>query len=46
MIKSLEDLKELSNKKNCNEKNCKEELRVCIGSSCLSLGSQQLQKSL
>jgi len=46
MITSLEKLKKLSDKKNCNDKSCKEELRVCIGSSCLALGAKILQKEL
>ncbi len=47
MIISLEELKELSDKKNCkNNQSCKEELRVCIGSSCLALGANELQKEL
>ena len=46
MIASLEDLKKLSDKKSCSDDSCKEELRVCIGSSCLSLGSDELKKEL
>ncbi len=46
MITSLEDLKELAQKKSCTDNNCKEELRVCIGSSCLALGASQLEKDL
>lgn len=46
MISSLEDLKKLAQKKSCSDGACKEELRVCIGSSCLALGSDQLQKDL
>lgn len=46
MITSLEELEELANQKKCNDKNCSEELRVCMGSSCLSLGSDELTKSL
>ena len=46
MITSLEDLKKLSDKKNCSDDSCQEELRVCIGSSCLSLGSDELKKEL
>lgn len=46
MIQSLEDLEEIANKKKCTEKSCKDELRICIGSSCAALGSQELEKSL
>lgn len=46
MIQTIDDLEQLANKKKCNEKSCKEEIRVCIGSSCLSLGSDKLQKQL
>ncbi len=46
MIQSIEDLEEIANKKKCTEKSCKDELRVCIGSSCAALGSQELEKSL
>ncbi|MCK5110621.1 MAG: SLBB domain-containing protein [Arcobacteraceae bacterium] len=46
MITSIEELKNLSDKKNCNDKSCKEELRVCIGSSCLALGADELKKEL
>lgn len=46
MISSLEELQELANKKRCNEDSCKDELRVCIGSSCVALGSDELQKDL
>jgi bidirectional [NiFe] hydrogenase diaphorase subunit len=46
MISSLEELQELANKKRCNAESCKDELRVCIGSSCASLGSEQLQTDI
>ncbi len=46
MIQSLEDLEEIANKKKCTEQSCKDELRICIGSSCAALGSQEMQKSL
>ena len=46
MIKNIKDLNEMADKKKCSEKSCKEEIRVCIGSSCLSLGSKELQKNL
>ena len=46
MITSLEELKKLSDKKSCSDNSCKEELRVCIGSSCLALGADDLRKEL
>ncbi len=46
MIQSIEELEEIANKKKCTEQNCKNELRVCTGSSCSALGSQDMQKSL
>ncbi len=46
MITSLEELKKLSDKKSCSDDSCKEELRVCIGSSCLALGADGLKKEL
>lgn len=46
MIKSLEELQQLANKKRDLDKNAHEELRVCIGSSCASLNSNGLLKSL
>ena len=46
MIQSIEDLQEIANTKKCTEKSCKDELRICIGSSCAALGSQEMQKSL
>ncbi len=46
MIRSLEELQELAEKKRCDDEACKEELRVCIGSTCLSLGAEAIQKEL
>ncbi len=46
MITSIEELQKLAFKKSCNDNSCKEELRVCIGSSCLALGSDELKKEL
>jgi len=46
MIQSLQELKELADKKKCNQENNPQELRVCAGSSCLSLGSAELQSYL
>lgn len=46
MIQSIEELQEIVNKKSCTEDSCKDELRVCIGSSCAALGSVELQKEL
>lgn len=46
MIQSLEDLEAVANKKKCTEQSCKDELRICIGSSCAALGSQEMEKSL
>ncbi|MDD2789488.1 MAG: NADH-ubiquinone oxidoreductase-F iron-sulfur binding region domain-containing protein [Sulfurimonas sp.] len=46
MINSLEELEALANTKRCNEQNCQEELRVCVGSSCASLGSENLKEIL
>ena len=46
MIHSIEELKELAKKRKCTEDSCKDELRVCIGSSCASLGSVELAKEL
>lgn len=46
MIQSIEDLQEIAEKKRCTEKSCKDELRICIGSSCAALGSVEMQKSL
>jgi len=46
MIQSIEDLEEIANKKKCTEQSCKDELRICIGSSCAALGSTDMQKSL
>ncbi|QKF83227.1 NuoF family protein [Halarcobacter ebronensis] len=46
MIDSLEDLKKLALEKRDLKRNSHEELRVCIGSSCSSLGSEELLKDL
>ncbi len=46
MIKSLEELQALADKKRDLDKNAHEELRVCIGSSCASLNSNELLKNL
>jgi len=46
MIQSIEELQEIVDKKSCTEDSCKDELRVCIGSSCAALGSVELQKEL
>jgi bidirectional [NiFe] hydrogenase diaphorase subunit len=46
MIESIEDLQEIASKKKCDESGCEDELRICIGSSCAALGSQEMQKSL
>lgn len=46
MIHSIEELNELAQKRKCTEDSCKDELRVCIGSSCAALGSVELQKEL
>jgi len=46
MIRSIQELKELADKKMCNHKNKPQELRVCGGSSCLSLGSAELKTCL
>ena len=46
MIKTTQDLTQLANKKRCSKKCQKQEIRVCIGSSCLSLGADKLQKDL
>jgi len=46
MIHSIEELNELVNKRKCNEDSSKDELRVCRGSSCSSLGSDILVKEL
>ncbi len=46
MITSLNELKELADKKKCTNDNSHQELRVCMSSSCMSLGSAELGKSL
>ena len=46
MIESLEELQAHALKKRESEKSCDEELRVCIGSSCASLGANELRKEL
>ena len=46
MIESLEELQAQALKKRESEKSCNEELRVCIGSSCASLGANELKKEL
>lgn len=46
MIQSLEELVAIATKKIEEEKECNDELRICIGSSCAALGSQDMQKSL
>jgi len=46
MLTCIEDLEEIANKKKCTQKSCKDELRICTGSSCAALGAKDLQKSL
>jgi len=46
MIESREELEELANKKRCTLQNSAEEIRICTGSSCTSLGSTLLHKEL
>lgn len=46
MISTIAELQTLADAKRCNEQNCQEELRVCIGSSCSSLGSEALKDAL
>ncbi len=46
MITSVQELQELANSKKCSEDNIPQELRVCIGSSCLSQGSDEIEKDL
>jgi len=46
MLNSLEELNELAKEKRNLKRNSHEELRVCIGSSCSSLGSEDLLKNL
>lgn len=45
-INSLQDLLKIKEKKACTEQNAAEELRICTGSSCASLGSNELRKDL
>ncbi|MDD2356995.1 MAG: NADH-ubiquinone oxidoreductase-F iron-sulfur binding region domain-containing protein [Thiovulaceae bacterium] len=46
MITSLLELEELANCKRCDEASIVEELRVCIGSSCVSRGADEIEKNL
>lgn len=46
IIHSLEELQKILDKHQNSDKNCNEELRVCMGSSCDSLGSNLLKKDL
>ncbi len=46
MIHTLEELEEIAEAKREKDSETKEELRVCIGSSCLSLGADQIEKDL
>ena len=46
MIQSLEELQLLAQEKRKQEEGFTQELRVCIGSSCASLGSNELEKEL
>lgn len=46
MINSIEELEELAEKKQIDASSINEELRVCIGSSCLALGSDTMEKNL
>ncbi len=46
MITSLFELEELANCKRCDAVNIVEELRVCIGSSCVSRGADEIEKTL
>jgi len=46
MIQSLEELQQVAQEKIEKQKSFTQELRVCIGSSCASLGSNELQKEL
>ena len=46
MIQSSEDLEAIAQIKRANEQNYKNELRICIGSSCSAVGSQEILKSL
>ncbi|XOB61934.1 NuoF family protein [Campylobacterota bacterium DY0563] len=46
MLDSLEDLEKLAIEKRDLKRNSHEELRVCVGSGCCSLGSEELLKNL
>ncbi|QOG13107.1 NuoF family protein [Arcobacter sp. FWKO B] len=46
MIHSIEDLQEIVNNKISQEEQYTQEIRVCTGSSCSSLGSDELYKDL
>ncbi len=46
MILSLEELQGVGDKRIKSEKDCNKELRICVGSSCSSLGSSTLEKEL
>jgi bidirectional [NiFe] hydrogenase diaphorase subunit len=46
MINSIEELKQLAEKRRDLNRNAHEELRVCIGSSCAALGSNEFLKDL
>lgn len=46
MIETLADLEKIKEKKLCARSECERELRICTGSSCASLGSQELQKEV
>ena len=46
MIESMQDLQEIRQKKLCSQGECEGEVRVCIGSSCASIGSVELEKEL
>lgn len=46
MIHSIEDLQEIVNKKRAGDEQYTQEIRVCVGSSCASLGSNELHENL
>ncbi|WP_345991421.1 NADH-quinone oxidoreductase subunit NuoF [Sulfurimonas sp. HSL-1716] len=46
MITSIQELQKVAENRKCSEENIPQELRVCIGSSCLSQGSDAIQKDL
>jgi bidirectional [NiFe] hydrogenase diaphorase subunit len=46
MIQSLEELQQLAQDKKAQQSAFTKELRVCIGSSCASLGSNELEQEL